>query len=212
MPHPSARAATEVIRAAHDKDRTTMRDFKGFDEPTSHNLRVLEHQARAEPHGDYESLQRLLEHVISVVNMLPKSVGNLFPMGNCFIGDLHWEKPAAWCHEQWRSITADLNVGLDRVEVERDRLLADPVALADRKRSKGEQILEECRALQAQGHDVAIARRIQRLGAGTEMGGDAHELERLFSRKRVADLSAHEDEIHRRIAHIEHIAHRYHHR
>ena len=44
------------------------------------------------------------------------------------------------------------------------------------------------------------------------MGGDARELERLFSRKRVADWTAHKHEIHRRIAHIEIIARRFHHR
>lgn len=48
--------------------------------------------------------------------------------------------------------------------------------------------------------------------AGAEMGGDARELERLFSRKRLADWTAHEQEIHRRIAHIEIIARRFHHR
>jgi hypothetical protein len=94
----------------------------------------------------------------------------------------------------------------------RRRLLADPVGLTDRKQSVGKQILEACRALRTEGHDVAIARGIQRLGAGTEMAGDARELERLFSRKRVADWAAHEQEIHRRIAHIEIIARRFHHR
>lgn len=189
-----------------------MRECNGFDDATTHNLWVLEQQAQAEPYGDYEALQSLLVHVITVVKMLPASIGDLFPMNNCYIGDRHWKKPPAWCHEHWRSITADINVGLDRVQAARDRLLADPVGLADRKQSVGEQILEACRELHTQGHDVAIARRIQCLGAGTEMGGDARELERLFSRKRVADWTAHEHEIDRRIAHIEIIARRFHHR
>ncbi|WP_036140883.1 hypothetical protein [Luteibacter sp. 9135] len=189
-----------------------MREFRGFDDPTSHNLLVLERQAESEPYGDHEALQKLLEHLITVVEMLPKPVRDLFPLGNCLIGDIHWNKSPAWCHEHWRSITADIRMGLDRVEAERDRLLSDPVGLADRRQSVGEQILQACRELRTRGHDVEIARRIQRLGAGTEMGGDARELERLFSRKRVADLGVHENEIHRRIAHIEHIAHRYHHR
>ena len=189
-----------------------MRELNGFDDPTSHNLWVLERQAEAEPYGDYETLQRFLEHVITVVKMLPTPVRNLFPMGNCFIGDLHWKKPPAWCHEHWRSIAADIIVGLDRVQTERERLLADSVGLADRKQSAGEKILEACRELRARGHDVTIARRIQRLGAGTGMDGDARELERLFSRKRVADWTAHEQEINRRIAHIEIIARRFHHR
>ena len=189
-----------------------MRNFDGFDEPTAHNLWVLEQQAEAQPYGDHEALQNLLVHVIMVVRMLPAPVGDLFPMSNCFIRDRHWNKPPAWCHDHWRSITADINIGLDRVQAERDRLLADRVALADRKRTVGEQVLEACRDLRTQGNDVAIARRIQRLGAGTEMGGDARELERLFSRKRVADWTAHKHEIHRRIAHIEIIARRFHHR
>jgi hypothetical protein len=189
-----------------------VRNFNGFDDPTAHNLWVLEQQAQAEPYGDHEALQRLLEHVISVVDMLPVPVKQLIPMGHCFIGNLHWGKPQPWCHAHWRSITADLRVGLDRVEAERECLQADPVALANRKQGVGEQILEACRALRAEGHDVEIARRIQRLGAGTEMGGDARELERMFSSKRVGDWEAHEREIYRRIAHIEAIADRFHHR
>lgn len=63
-----------------------MREFNGFDDPTSHNLWVLERQAEAEPYGDHEAPQRFLEHLITVVKMLPTPVRNLFPMGNCFIG------------------------------------------------------------------------------------------------------------------------------
>jgi hypothetical protein len=141
--------------------------------------------------------------------MLPSNVRKLVTTSQCYIGNTHWGQPDAWCQDQWRAISRELAQGLDRVETQRDKLLLDP-ALSDRDETAGEKILAACRQLRERGHDLAVARRIQWLGAGSEMAGDARELERLFKLKRKTRM--HDIEIARRIAHIEIIAKSFHHR
>lgn len=188
-----------------------MRDFSGFEPVTGHNLSMLELQSEAAAFGNYENLQILIGHVVGLADMLPANIRKLVTTGHCYIGSSHWGKPDAWCHDQWRAIAKELAQGLDRVEVQREKLLSEPET-TEREETAGEKILVACRQLRERGSDPAIARIIQMLAAGSEMVGDAVELERLFKLKRVRDVRAHDAEISRRITHIEIIAKSFHHR
>jgi hypothetical protein len=89
------------------------RSFDGFDDPTVHNLRVLEHHAGQAPLQDAESMQSLLESVLGAHKMLPTPLRHLIGVHACLIGDRHMRMRPERLHELWEAITADLRVGLD---------------------------------------------------------------------------------------------------
>lgn len=187
------------------------RPFEGFDDPTTHNLRVLEHRSQQEPYGHAEDMQTMLVHVIGTHGMLPKPLCVLIPIGRCYMGDRHYEMTQERQHQEWRGINDDLRAGLDRVMAEQARLLADPAALADRPETQGERILGLCAQLKFAGWDVGLARQLQKAGSGSEVVSDAKKLEALFSRRNFPDSDAHEREISGVIARIKTIAQRLHH-
>jgi hypothetical protein len=187
-----------------------MRDFSGFDGVTGHQLSLLEQQSNTEAFGGPKQLQVMVGHVIDLVRMLPRELQRLIPTHRCTIGATHWDQPDAWCHEVWRGITADLRTGLDQVEARRLELLASPETLTDRPATIGEQVLALCREGKDRGFDAGLARQIEHLAAGHELGGDARELARLLTLTRRT--SAHSAEVYRRIRRIEAAAQQLHYR
>lgn len=188
------------------------RSFEGFDGPTTHNLRVLEHQSQQQPYGYAEEMQQMLVHVIGTHELLPKPLQELIRINRCYIGDRHFDMTPEQQHQWWRAINGDLRDGLDRVLAEQARLVADPTGLADRPETQGEKLLSLCDKLKFAGWDIGLARQLQRAGAGTEVAGDAKKLEALFSWRNFPDIDAHEREISNLIARIKEIAQRLHHR
>ena len=187
------------------------RPFEGFDDPTTHNLRTLEHRSQQDPYGHAEDMQEMLVHVIGTHDMLPKPLRALIPISRCYMGDRHFQMTQERQHQEWQDINGDLRAGLDRVIVEQAGLVADPTGMADRPETQGERILSLCAKLKVAGWDVELAKELQRAGAGSEVAGNAKQLEALFRRRNFADVDAHEREISGLITRIKTIAQRLHH-
>jgi hypothetical protein len=187
-----------------------MRDFSAFDPIVYQQLWLLEQQADTVPMGGADQLQVMAEHVAMLVAMLPPSLRDLVPTHACAVGFACATHSEAACHTAWRHITADLRMGLDRIEAARASLLATADALAERPVTVGEHVLALCRQGHRTGFDVALAQRIEHLGAGDGLAGEARELGRALARKRRT--AAHEADLKRRVGRIEAQARLLHHR
>ena len=188
------------------------RSFEGFDAPTTHNLRVLERLCQQSPYGDAESMQGMLESVLTTHKMLPKRLCAMVRVDRCLIGDLHMRASPQKRYAMWEGINADLKEGLDRVAAAREALVANAEAMLDRPVTMGERILATLKEFGPHDRSVAFARRLQWEGSGSEVAGMGRKLETLFSRKRIPDGDAHEREIWGSLARVRTMAESLHHR
>jgi len=202
----------KLVPASLYRLRMDYRSFEGFEDPTAHNLRVLEHRSQQVPYGGAEDMQQMLMHVIGTHGLLPKPLRTLIPISRCYTGDTHYRMSQERRQQLWRDINDDLRKGLDRVMAEHARLVANPSELDDRPETQGERVLDLCEKLRFSGWDVELAQQLQRVGAGSEVAGHAKQLEALFRRRNFPDVDAHEREISDLIARIKMIAQRLHHR
>lgn len=185
------------------------RYFDFADQATAHNLHRLDHFSKQNYSLDNRMLDDFLVAIIETHKLLPVPMQRLISIGHCYTMGTHWHTSQERRDAIWASIRHDLNEGLQRVLADGQQL--SQVGEMDRLETRGERILKLCKDFERGGNEVAIARKLQFEGAGTEIAYDARELLRLLERKRIPNVGGHEANITRLIYHIEAVAARLHH-
>ena len=186
------------------------RNFDFADPATAHNLHRLDHLSQQSDYSlDNQMLDDFIVAIIQTHELLPQEIQRLVPIAHCYTAGAHLDTTQERRDAVWARIRADLNAGLDLV-------LQQAPELKDRRDfnrpvTKGERILGLCAEFDQNANQLAIARRLEFEGAGTEVAFDAKELQRLLARKRVPNWTEHEAKITRLIYHIELLAARLHH-
>lgn len=184
------------------------RDFDFSDKATSHNLHRLDHFAQSDHSLDNQMLDDFIVGVIQTHALLPAKIQRLVPITSCYTAGAHWDTTQAHRDEIWTRIRADLNTGLERVLHQASDLKQQSL---ERPVTKGEKIQALCTEFRQAANQMALAKRLEFEGAGTEVAFDAKELQRLLAHKRIPNWADHEYKIARLIGHIEIIAARLHH-
>jgi hypothetical protein len=174
-----------------------------------HNLHRLDHFSRQDYTPDNRMLDVFIVEIIQTHKLLPDPLQRLIPIGRCYTGGTHWNTTPEQRNAIWTDIRADLNAGLDKLLADGDVL--SQASAMPRPETRGERILTLCKEFDRGGNTVAVARRLQVEGAGTDVAYDAKQLLRLLERKRIPNLAQHEMDVARLIAHIEAVAAQLHH-
>ena len=188
-----------------------IRMYEQFDDVTSHNLRRLDHLSRQTYTVSRNQLDDFLIAVIQTHRLLPSPIQKKIAMYRCFTLGRHDGMDQIERDQLWLSICKDLTKGLDSV-IQDESLHIVYEAGVDRLTTLGEKILALCDDYET-AYDVSpVLAKMAQLGVGTDVARDAKELQRLFSKKRVADAGRHDADIRRCLAHIKIVAHGLHHK
>ena len=151
--------------------------------------------------GDLHLVETLVWAVLRVLKVLPKEIAHRIHT-NFYVGDSHVHKTDVGRVALWARLSKGLAEDLDRLSADESLVNID---VSKRPKTKGEAILAVCERLEAardRGEDMlALARALEREGAGTDAAFDGSELVRLLSKKRVLDYGKYEADILRRIYH-----------
>jgi len=191
-----------------------MRYWDTSDDPTNANLTYLESIAQdRSPTFDAEQVNDKFGAVISMLDVLPKAVLRHFDFPSLYIGGsaVRWsaERRAAEV-EKLRKAIAD---GLDKIAADDCLIHRGTADLSDRKRTRGEVILEalaKFKALFPQRDYSGALTSLRQASFGTSVQRRVDEIDKILARKRWPGPTSKEYEVYRQIGDIEFYAAHYH--
>lgn len=169
------------------------RRFDTGDLVTDFNLSRLEHLAGNDAHGGDVGLFEIHIHAtIDSLEMLPAAVRRHFRV-NPYVGD-YFRPNDEWRLKRWVEISKGLDDALTEVANDPDLQKGGAADLSDRPPSRGEQIAEICKKLEAiyerGGSWEAAVAELERASSGTNVRSEVEAMKRLIAKKRIPDVGA----------------------